>query len=164
MFSSLEWRTRAWRHPQTRPRPAHVRSAGRNAARQPTRRPFFWPTHDLCRYGFIPRICGRYNLDLACTARSFGPGTAHFVPARLGTTSVTSASCPSLRGPSPGFVEQGTRIFAVRPGFVVPAQGHRSSNGVFTPTGLYEWLVMLEGSSAPPGWFVKVINVVIKAL
>ena len=33
-----------------------------------------------------------------------------------------------------------------------------------TPTGLYEWLVMLQGSSASPGWFVKVINEVIKAL
>ena len=33
-----------------------------------------------------------------------------------------------------------------------------------TPTGLYEWLVMFQGSSASPGWFVKVINVVIKDL
>ena len=27
-----------------------------------------------------------------------------------------------------------------------------------TPTGLDEWLVMPQGSSALPGWFVKVIN------
>ena len=32
-----------------------------------------------------------------------------------------------------------------------------------TPTGLYEWLVIPQGSSASPGWFVKVINEVIKA-
>ena len=31
-----------------------------------------------------------------------------------------------------------------------------------TPTGLCEWLVMPLGSSALPGWFVKVINEVIK--
>ena len=31
-----------------------------------------------------------------------------------------------------------------------------------TPTGFYEWLVEPQGSSAPPGWFVKVINEVIK--
>ena len=33
-----------------------------------------------------------------------------------------------------------------------------------TPTGLYEWLAMPQGSSASPGWFVKVINEVIKGL
>ena len=33
-----------------------------------------------------------------------------------------------------------------------------------TPTGLYEWLVMAQGSSASPGPFVKVINEVIKGL
>ena len=33
-----------------------------------------------------------------------------------------------------------------------------------TPTGLCEWLVMPLGSSALPGWFVKVINEVIKDL
>ena len=33
-----------------------------------------------------------------------------------------------------------------------------------TPTGLYEWLVMPRGSSALPGWLVKVINKVIKDL
>ena len=29
---------------------------------------------------------------------------------------------------------------------------------ICTPTGLYEWLVMRQGSSALPGWFDKVIN------
>ena len=33
-----------------------------------------------------------------------------------------------------------------------------------TPTGLYWWLVIPQGSSASPGWFVKVINEVIKGL
>ena len=33
-----------------------------------------------------------------------------------------------------------------------------------TPTRLFEWLVMPQGSSAAPGWFVKVINEVIKDL
>ena len=33
-----------------------------------------------------------------------------------------------------------------------------------TPTLLFEWLVMPQGSNAPPGWFVKVINEVIKDL
>ena len=33
-----------------------------------------------------------------------------------------------------------------------------------TPTGLYKWLVMPQGSSASPGWFVKVFNEVIKNL
>ena len=33
-----------------------------------------------------------------------------------------------------------------------------------TPIGLYEWLVMPQGSSASPGWFVKVIHEVIKGL
>ena len=33
-----------------------------------------------------------------------------------------------------------------------------------TPTGLYEWLVMPQGNTTSPGWFVKVINEVIKGL
>ena len=33
-----------------------------------------------------------------------------------------------------------------------------------TPNGLFEWLVMPQGSSAFPGWFVKVINEVVKGL
>ena len=33
-----------------------------------------------------------------------------------------------------------------------------------TPTRLFERLVMSQGSSAAPGWFVKVINEVIKGL
>ena len=33
-----------------------------------------------------------------------------------------------------------------------------------TPTGLDEWLVMPQGSSASPGWFVEDINEVIKGL
>ena len=32
------------------------------------------------------------------------------------------------------------------------------------PMALYEWLVMPQGSSASPGWFVKVINEVKKGL
>ena len=32
------------------------------------------------------------------------------------------------------------------------------------PTCLFEWLVMPQGSSAAPGWFVKVINEIIKGL
>ena len=35
---------------------------------------------------------------------------------------------------------------------------------VCTSTGLNEWLVMLLGSSASPGWLVKVINKVTKGL
>ena len=33
-----------------------------------------------------------------------------------------------------------------------------------TPEGLYEWIVMPQGSSASLGWFVKVINEVVKGL
>ena len=33
-----------------------------------------------------------------------------------------------------------------------------------TPTRLFEWLEIPQGSSAAPGWFVKVINEVIKGL
>ena len=33
-----------------------------------------------------------------------------------------------------------------------------------TPTGLYEWLVVPQGRSTSPGWFVTVINEVIKDL
>ena len=33
-----------------------------------------------------------------------------------------------------------------------------------TPTGLYQWLVLPRGSSASPGWFVRVINEVAKGL
>ena len=33
-----------------------------------------------------------------------------------------------------------------------------------SPTGLYEWLVMPQARSASPGWFVKVMNEVIKVL
>ena len=33
-----------------------------------------------------------------------------------------------------------------------------------TPMGFYEWLVMPQGRSASPGWFVEVINEVIKGL
>ena len=33
-----------------------------------------------------------------------------------------------------------------------------------TPDRLLEWLVTLQGSSAPPSWFVKVIGEVIKGL
>ena len=33
-----------------------------------------------------------------------------------------------------------------------------------TPTGLCEWLFMPQGSSASPGWFVKIINEVTKGL
>ena len=29
---------------------------------------------------------------------------------------------------------------------------------VCTPTGLYEWLAMPQGSGVPPGWLVKVIK------
>ena len=32
------------------------------------------------------------------------------------------------------------------------------------PTGLYKWLVLPKGSSASPGWFVRVINEVAKGL
>ena len=33
-----------------------------------------------------------------------------------------------------------------------------------TPAGLYEWLIMPQGSSASPGWFVKVLSEVTKGL
>ena len=39
-----------------------------------------------------------------------------------------------------------------------------SLTSFFTHTGLYEWLVMSQGSSASSGWFVKVISEVIKGL
>ena len=32
-----------------------------------------------------------------------------------------------------------------------------------TPTGLFEWVVMPQGSGDSPGWFVKVINEVERA-
>ena len=34
----------------------------------------------------------------------------------------------------------------------------------YTPTGLYEWLVVLQGRSASPEWFIKVLNDVTKDL
>ena len=33
-----------------------------------------------------------------------------------------------------------------------------------TPTGLYEWLIMPQGCSSSPGWFLKLINEIIKGL
>ena len=45
----------------------------------------------ICRYGFTSRSCGRYGLTLTCPARTFDPGAALFVPARLGKTAITSA-------------------------------------------------------------------------
>ena len=41
---------------------------------------------------------------------------------------------------------------------------HGFSYAFCTPTGLYKYLVMPQGSSVSPGWFVKVIHEVIKDL
>ena len=72
----------------------------------------------------------------------------------------------SPRGPGPRLLGLRTGVFPVRLGFLVPpdkgAQGYGPLTAFCTPTGLYEWLVMPLGSSALPGWFVKVINEVIK--
>ena len=64
---------------------------------------------------------------------------------------------------------KGRLFFPVRHGFFVlsdyRAQEYRCSHGVLhSPTGLYERRVMPHGSSAPPRWFAKVTNEVIKEL
>ena len=46
-------------------------------------------------------------------------------------------------------------------------KAHKSTvpfTAFYTPTGLYKWPVMPQGSSASPGWYVKMINEVIKDL
>ena len=43
-----------------------------------------------------------------------------------------------------------------------PLPDRLRSTALCTPTGLYEWIVTLPGSSASLGWFVKVFNEVIK--
>ena len=72
------------------------------------------------------------------------------------------------RGPCPGLFGQETGGFLVRPGFFVPleygAQDTVPLAAFCTPTGLYEWLVMPQGSSPSPGRSVKVISEVIKGL
>ena len=72
----------------------------------------------------------------------------------------------SPRGPGPGLLRLRSGVFL----FVLvfsfhQITGHKDTvplTAFCTPTGLYEWLVMPQGSSASPGWFVKVINEVIK--
>ena len=73
------------------------------------------------------------------------------------------------RGLRPGLLRLRLGVFRVRLCFLVPpdneTQGHSSSNSVLhTHIGLYEWIVMPQGSSTSPGRLVKVIDEVIKNL
>ena len=57
----------------------------------------------------------------------------------------------------------------LRLGLLVPLNQHRQEDTILltafcTPNRLFEWLVMPQGSSVSPGWFVKVINEIIKGL
>ena len=81
----------------------------------------------------------------------------------------TQPATDSLSGPGP-------RLFGPRKGvsplfdLVSPflqKKAHKDTvplTAFCAPTGLHEWLVMPQGSSASPGWFVKVINEVIEDL
>ena len=67
-------------------------------------------------------------------------------------------------------LEKGRSVFLLRFGLLAPpdyygAQEYRPYHGdLFTPTCLYEWFFIPQGSSASPGCFVKAINEVIKGL
>ena len=81
---------------------------------------------------------------------------------------ISSFSQLPMRGSGPGLYGQGTGVSL----FDLVSSFHQiavhidtaSLTALCTPTGLYEWLVTPQGSSASPGRFVKVVNEVVKGL
>ena len=74
----------------------------------------------------------------------------------------------SSRGPSPRLPGEGAGVLSLRFSLLAPPDTvHKDTvplAAVCTPTGLYEWHVMPQGSGVSPGWFVKVINETFKGL
>ena len=90
--------------------------------------------------------------------------TARYKKTQLDLSSLRQL--PVVRaGSGPRFPGEGTGVYlfdSVSSYEEIAAQkGTVALTAACTPTGLYEWLVMPPGSSASPGWFVKVANSVI---